>query len=161
LSYNGTTATWTTPSAGSAITVKDEGTTLTATPASINFTGAGVTATQASNAVTITIPGGSGGGGRTVTGIKTGAYTANAGEYVIVNPVGGGFTVTLPANQASGAWVSFKNISTNTNAVSIVPNTGDKIEDSGNYDGLSVSLNQGQTDMDFIYDGTSRWYRVG
>lgn len=47
---------------GSAITAKDEGTTLTAAMASINFTGAGVTATASGNDVTVNIPGGGGGG---------------------------------------------------------------------------------------------------
>ena len=105
--------------------------------------------------------GGGGNGARTVTGAKTANYTASAGEYVIVNPTSGGFTVTLPATAGSGAWVSLKNIGTNSNAVLVVPNSGDTIEDAGNYSGVSVSLNSGQTCMDFIYDGTSRWYRVG
>ena len=53
--------------AGSAFTtllpaILDEGTLLTPTPSSINFVGAGVTATNVGNAVTVTIPGGGGGG---------------------------------------------------------------------------------------------------
>jgi hypothetical protein len=47
-------------SGGSAITVFDEGSSLTTTLASLNFVGAGVTATTSSSAVTVTIPGGSG-----------------------------------------------------------------------------------------------------
>jgi hypothetical protein len=148
--------------AGTNLTIKDEGTTLTAAPTSINFVGSGVTATNTSNAITVTVPGASGGGGgRTVTSVKNSAYTPAAGEYVIVNSTAGGFTVTLPVSQASGACISLKSISTNSNAVSIVPGGSDHIEDNGNYDGLSVSLNSGQTDMDFVYDGVSRWYRVG
>jgi len=45
------------------IATKDEGTTLTPTTKSLNFVGAGVTATVTGNDVTITIPGGGGGGG--------------------------------------------------------------------------------------------------
>lgn len=43
--------------------VNDEGTELTAGATSLNFTGAGVTATNVGNAVTINVPGGSSGGG--------------------------------------------------------------------------------------------------
>lgn len=42
---------------GSAITVSDEGSQLTATATSLNFVGAGVTATNTGGAVTVTIPG--------------------------------------------------------------------------------------------------------
>jgi hypothetical protein len=53
--------TWTAPPViPSAITIKDEGATLTATPTSIDFVGAGVVATAVGNAVTVTIAGGSG-----------------------------------------------------------------------------------------------------
>jgi hypothetical protein len=47
---------------GSNISVSDEGTLLTSGVTSFNFTGAGVTATAATNAVTVTIPGGGSGG---------------------------------------------------------------------------------------------------
>ena len=40
---------------GSAIAIKDEGSTLTATPSSINFTGAGVTATNTGDDVTVSV----------------------------------------------------------------------------------------------------------
>ncbi len=45
---------------GSALTVKDEGTTLTNAATSIDFVGSGVTATNSGGNVTITIPGGGG-----------------------------------------------------------------------------------------------------
>lgn len=48
---------------GGAITVKDEGSTLTSLLTSLDFVGAGVTATNSGGAVTITIAGGGGGGG--------------------------------------------------------------------------------------------------
>lgn len=52
-----------TPSSGggSAVTIKDEGSNLTTALASIDFTGAGVTATHTGDAVTVDIPGGGGG----------------------------------------------------------------------------------------------------
>ena len=46
---------------GSALAVQDQGTTLTSAATSLNFTGAGVTATNVGSAVTIDIPGGGGG----------------------------------------------------------------------------------------------------
>ena len=42
------------PSAGSNLTIQDEGATLTTTAASINFTGSGITATASGNNVTVT-----------------------------------------------------------------------------------------------------------
>lgn len=52
---------WSTP-AGTAtpVTVKDEGSNITTALASLNFVGGGVTATNSSDNVTVTIPGGSG-----------------------------------------------------------------------------------------------------
>jgi hypothetical protein len=49
-------------STGSALTVQDEGSTLTSAATSLNFTGAGVTATNTGSAVTVNITGGGGGG---------------------------------------------------------------------------------------------------
>lgn len=48
---------------GSALTVKDEGSNLDTAVTSIDFTGAGVTASNVSHAVTVNIPGGGGSGG--------------------------------------------------------------------------------------------------
>lgn len=47
----------------SPLTIQDEGSTLTAATTTINFTGAGVTATNVGSVVTINIPGGGGGSG--------------------------------------------------------------------------------------------------
>jgi hypothetical protein len=47
---------------GTNISVSDEGTLLTSGVTSFNFTGAGVTATAATNAVTVNVPGGGSGG---------------------------------------------------------------------------------------------------
>jgi trimeric autotransporter adhesin len=47
---------------GSALTVKDEGTTLSSAVTSIDFVGAGVVATNTGGAVTVTVAGGGGGG---------------------------------------------------------------------------------------------------
>ena len=57
-----TGATGATGPAGQSVAVSDEGTQLTATATSLNFTGAGVTATNSGNAVTVNISGSAGGG---------------------------------------------------------------------------------------------------
>ena len=56
-----TTPTWVqVGGSGASITAKDEGATLTSTMTSIDFVGAGVTATNTGGAVTVTIAGGGG-----------------------------------------------------------------------------------------------------
>jgi len=52
---------------GSSLAVKDEGATIDTAVTSIDFAGAGVTATNVGHAVTVTVAGGGGGGGATVT----------------------------------------------------------------------------------------------
>jgi hypothetical protein len=60
---------------GTNISVSDEGSVLTSGVTSFDFTGSGVTASAVGNAVTVTIPGGSGGGTYTRT-----TFTATAGQ---------------------------------------------------------------------------------
>lgn len=81
------------PSAsGQPVTVYDEGITLTSAVTSLNFTGAGVTATAIGNDVTVTIP--SGGGSGTVTSV---AMNVPTGLTVTGSPVttSGTLAVTL------------------------------------------------------------------
>ena len=66
LTSNGTSWVSSAPSGGTAITVKDEGSTLTTSLTSLDFVGAGVSASNTGGAVTVTITGGGGSGG-TVT----------------------------------------------------------------------------------------------
>jgi hypothetical protein len=68
--------TWATPAGGggSSISVSDEGTLLTSGVTSFNFTGAGVTATEATNAVTVNIPGGGSSGSSTGANIFLADY---------------------------------------------------------------------------------------
>jgi len=61
---------------GSALTIQDEGSTLTSGATQINFVGAGVTATNSGTSVTVTIAGGGGGGG--------GASAATVAGYALV-----------------------------------------------------------------------------
>ena len=67
----------------SAITVRDEGVTRTAQLTSLNFVGAGVTATNASGAITVTIPGGGAGG----SGLNI-LNNPSAGDYLVYNGTG-------------------------------------------------------------------------
>jgi hypothetical protein len=62
---------------GTNISVSDEGSLLTSGVTSFNFTGAGVTATAATNAVTVNVPGGGGG--------------TSTGSYIFLSDFFGGF----------------------------------------------------------------------
>ena len=80
LTSNGTT--WVSSPAtggGSAITVKDEGSTLTSALTSLDFVGAGVSASNTGGAVTVTITGGGGSGG-TVTSASVVSANGFAGS---------------------------------------------------------------------------------
>lgn len=69
---------------GGDVAVEDDGTEVLAAASRLNFTGAGVTATDSgSGEVEIAIPGGSGGGSETITEATTSANLANAdaGKY--------------------------------------------------------------------------------
>ena len=68
---------WVANTAGSAVAIADEGTTLTSSVASINFTGTGVTATNVGSAVTVNIT--SGGGSGTVTDVSVVSANGFAG----------------------------------------------------------------------------------
>lgn len=71
--------TWSAPAGGGgSLSVSDEGVLLTAAAASMNFVGAGVTATTVGGAVTVTIAGGSGGSGITIGK----AIALNTGNYI-------------------------------------------------------------------------------
>jgi hypothetical protein len=99
----------------SQITAKDEGTNLTTSMQSIDFVGAGVTATNSGGDVTVTIPGGGSSLGSTAT-IKhtetsgTDGGTLNSGAFVtrVLNDlVAGDTAITLSSNQITipeGKW---------------------------------------------------------
>lgn len=119
--------------------------------------------TQVANKAYVDAQAGGGGGSngsRAVTAIKSSAFTASAGQYVLVDSHLGGFNLTLPASPSSGDWVSVKKVDSTTNSVLVMPGSGDHIEDNGNMSGVSVSINNGFMDADFIYN-SGVWYRVG
>lgn len=70
-----------TAGSGSALTVKDEGTTLNSAVTSIDFVGAGVVATNTGSAITVTIAGGSGSPGGSTTQVQfndSGSFAGSA-----------------------------------------------------------------------------------
>jgi len=68
--------------AGANVAALDEGASLTSALASVNFVGAGVTATNTGDAVTVTIPGGAGGdtSGQFIVGFDAGIFLLAAGK---------------------------------------------------------------------------------
>jgi len=95
-------------SAAAPITVDDEGGQITAGLTGLNFAGAGVTATAAGGAVTVTIPGGGGGSALEIddegTPLTTGATKIDfVGAGVTSTNVGGAVTVTIPGGSGGTA----------------------------------------------------------
>lgn len=96
---------------GSSLTVQDEGSSLSTAATTLNFVGAGVTASGTGASKTITIAGGSSGGGATGGGSDqvfnensttiTTSYTLSTGKSAMsVGPItiNNGATVTVPSN---------------------------------------------------------------
>lgn len=110
---------------GNILEALDEGSSLVNNVSSLNFVGAGVTATNIGTAVTVTIPGGSGGGSGTPLEVQNdgiqlhpdvtvinftgeGVTASNAGSVVTVNISGGGtdtFTNSTPMPEDVGGLV--------------------------------------------------------
>lgn len=141
-------------SGGSSIPVSDEGTQITAGVTSLNFTGAGITASAAGNAVTVNVPGGGGSSTLTIQN-KTAAYTVVAGDNgTIINCNHfSAFTVSLTAAATLGAgfncWIWCQDA-----AITIDPNGSEAI------DGVStLVLRQGEGTQ-IICDGTN-WQTGG
>ena len=102
---------------GSALAVLDEGTSLTTGATSINFTGAGVTATNSGGAVTVNVPGGGGSGGASVVLRKMTIQNAAGTQTANIHLVGYGsqtdidaITVRLDQEGVFGDTVRFDNI---------------------------------------------------
>ena len=141
-------------SGGSSIPVSDEGTQITTGVTSLNFTGAGITASAAGNAVTVNVPGGGGSSTLTIQN-KTAAYTVVAGDNgTIINCNHfSAFTVSLTAAATLGAgfncWIWCQDA-----AITIDPNGSEAI------DGVStLVLRQGEGTQ-IICDGTN-WQTGG
>lgn len=121
----GTAKTWTLPNTSgtiallsdivTAIAIKDEGTTLTSTPASLNFVGSAVTATTVGNNVTVSISGGSGSGTVTdVAALTLGTTGTDVSSSVVTSTTTPVITLNIPTASAtnrgalsSANWTTF------------------------------------------------------
>jgi hypothetical protein len=114
---------------GTSVEVQDDSISLTNAVSSINFTGAGVTASNTGNAVTVSIPGGGGGGGSSnvvevITATST--LTRRLDATYLVNTSGGAITLTLPSNPENNDIVEVGDYDNTFSSfpLSILPNTG-------------------------------------
>lgn len=154
---------------GSAITAKDEGSNLTTALTSVDFVGAGVTATNTGGAVTVTIPGSSGitvkdegsnlttaltsldftGGGVTATNTGGAVTVAIAGSASITaKDEGTNLTTTLASVDFVGAGVTATTSGDNV-TVTIPGGSSVTVKDEGT--NLTTSL----TSMDFVGAGVT------
>ena len=94
-------------------------------------------------------------GGTEWAAVKTGNYTASAGEGVFANTTGSAWTLTLPAGSL-GDEVSFLDYAGtfDTNALTITANGSEKIH--GSTDDLTVSVERAANTLVFT-DGTQGW----
>ena len=133
LSWDGSDYAWTAPGGGSSLTVQDEGSALSTAASTINFVGAGVTATGTGATKTITIPGGTGANQSldttdsvTFAGVTTTNFTVNGSGTVNFT----GTEITLTASnrtKVSGSPFRLGRITTaQRNAISS-PTGGDMI----------------------------------
>ena len=133
LSWDGSDYAWTAPAGGSTLTVQDEGSALSTAASTINFVGAGVTATGTGATKTITIPGGTGANQSldttdsvTFAGVTTTNFTVNGSGTVNFT----GTEITLTASnrtKVSGSPFRLGRITTaQRNAISS-PTGGDMI----------------------------------
>jgi hypothetical protein len=133
-----------TTGSGTSIPVSDEGTQITAGVTSFNFVGAGVTATNSSNDVTINIPGGGSGSGTvtSVSALTLGTSGNDLSSSVADSTTTPVITLNVPSASASnrGAltsadWTTFNNKTDNTGTVTQIiassPLTGGTITSSG------------------------------
>jgi len=138
---------------GSAITVQDEGTTLTSALSSLNFTGSGVTATNTGGAVTVNVAGGGGGSSTLTISNKTAAYTVVAGDLgTIINCTSGTFTVSLTAAATLGSgfncWI-WNTSTTTADAITIDPAGTETLDGR-----TTLILRQGEG-MQIVCNGTN------
>lgn len=88
------------------VAVQDEGTAVVANPTAINFTGAGVSVSNASGVATVNIPGGggSGGSGTTYAATITWTGTTTTGIFTTTqNNLPAGWTYTITSNLSNGS----------------------------------------------------------
>lgn len=139
---------------GSTI-VKDEGSTITTGVTSFDFVGAGVTATNSSNNVTVTIPGG---GDDSRTAVTT-TVTSSVSDKILGVSASAGLEIRLPAASGFSAGQNFtiKDEAGNadSNTITIKTSGSDKIDGQTSIilesPYAAVNLYSNGTDKFFIY----------
>tara|TARA_R100000030_G_scaffold95876_1_gene83624 strand:+ start:84 stop:1220 length:1137 start_codon:yes stop_codon:yes gene_type:complete len=138
---------------GSAITVKDEGTNITTALASVDFVGAGVTATNSSNNVTVTIPGGFSYARRAVTS----TITASVSDRILGVSGTVAIDIRLPSagDYDAGQFFTIKDESgaANTKNITIRPSGSQTIDGR-----TSIILESPHAAVNLYSDGTSKFF---
>ena len=134
-------------------TVKDEGSNITTAVASFNFVGAGVTAANSSNNVTVTIPGGMDYSRTAITATAT----ASVNSRIIGVSASAAIEIRLPAasGYAAGQFFTIKDEAGNadTNNITILTTGSETI------DGLtSIILESPHAAVNIYCDGSSKFF---
>lgn len=137
---------------GSTI-VKDEGSNITTAVASFDFVGAGVTATNSGNNVTVTVPGG-GGFSRTAV---TSTTTSSVSDTILGVSASAGLEIRLPAASGFTAGQNFtikdEAGNANTNNITIRTTGADKIDGR-----TSIVLESPYAAINIYCDGSSKFF---
>lgn len=139
---------------GGSITVKDEGSTLTTTATSLDFVGAGVTATNSGGDVTITINGGASGFSRTAI---TSTVTASVSDRILGVSASAPLEIRLPdaSTYSSGQFFIIKDEAGNadSNTITILTSNSQTIDGE-----LSITLESPYSAINIYCDGTSKFF---
>lgn len=86
--------------------------------------------------------------------VKTTTYTAVAGDWVLMDTSGGGFTVTLPLSSANkNLSIRVKKISSDSNTATVARSGADLIDGQ-----TAQTFNRQYTDLEAGADGGSNWW---
>tara|TARA_Y100000114_G_scaffold98049_1_gene91226 strand:- start:5736 stop:6836 length:1101 start_codon:yes stop_codon:yes gene_type:complete len=137
---------------GSTI-VKDEGSNITTAVTSFDFVGAGVTATNSSNNVTVTIPGGI---NYSRTAVTT-TITASTSARIMGVSASSAIEIRLPAasGYSAGQFFTIKDEAgnANTNNITVLTTGGETIDGS-----TSIILESPHAAVNIYSDGTSKFF---
>ena len=141
---------------GQQITVKDEGTNRTTNLSSIDFVGAGITATTVGDNVTVTVPGVAGMGGvtygRTVAAAN---MTSSASDKIIGVTATASIEIRLAAAStlSVGQYVTIKKEVSSSNIITISASGSNKIDGVGN-----IKLESPYAAVNLYSDGTGSYF---
>ena len=161
LSWNGSDYAWVadqTGGGGSSLTVQDEGSALSTAATTLNFVGAGVTASGTGATKTITISGGGGGSSLSVkdegSALSTAATTLNfVGAGVVASGSGAEKTITISGTGSTTAYTpapkyarltltSDQNLA--SNASTVLTNFNTRVSDTSTGNALTSTLADGK-----------------